>query len=353
MTEVTAAVVDGDEHVLVRIVVEGTEPDDSASPAPMDAVLFERDDEDILINELMEREQFSGSIRLVGELDVREPEERAVWKEGRIEAALRMALGARELIATKDEIVQAILASEHLSDPGDRAELERNIELCTADGDITWKTVGTTTVAIGGSRAYKATGHDPLRKLVRRYEKAQKDPRRRSTSDAELDVGLRKLLTHKRYRRLKDTLKWEPPREAAAANASKPTRRVAKPTARQLPRSAHASPSPVKARAESSGPTSAQPVGMPASAAVGDQLRVFLDHDGFRTIAVFDPATGGVRISKGELKGYVFSDPTAAAAAVIERIAPGTPTPGDGWALWRVHDRSMTPLEDCTGRAKR
>ncbi|WP_158726420.1 hypothetical protein [Tomitella fengzijianii] len=351
VTGVSAAEVDGGEKVLVQIQVDGAEPDDFASPSPTDAVLFDLDEGDICVDELMAHEQIIASLRLLAEFDARQPEVHACWQDGRIESALRLALGAREAIATKDEIVQAILASEHVTDPDARAELERIIESCTADGDVTWIDAGPTTVAIGGSRAYKATRHDPLRKIVERYAKAQKDSRRRSTSYAKLDEGLKKMLTGGRYRSLKVSLGLQPPRKASAAKSSKATKRVAKPAARQRPRPADAVPGKARPTPSSAHILPSKTAGLPASAAVGDRVRVYLDHDGFRTIGVFNPATGGVRISKGELKGHSFSGPTAAAAAVIERIAPGTPAPDDGWALWRVHDTSMTALGKHAGRA--
>lgn len=79
------------------------------------------------------------------------------------------------------------------------------------------------------------------------------------------------------------------------------------------------------------------------SAAVGRRWRVFLDCAGFRTVGVCDPQTGAIEITKGELMGRHFPDPTLAAAAVVERHEPGNVPSGDGWSAWT--------LDDGTGRA--
>ncbi|WP_238773911.1 hypothetical protein [Prescottella equi] len=79
------------------------------------------------------------------------------------------------------------------------------------------------------------------------------------------------------------------------------------------------------------------------SAAVGRRWRVFLDCAGFRTVGVCDPQTGAIEITKGELMGRRFPDPTLAAAVVVERHEPGNVPSGDGWNAWT--------LDDGTGRA--
>lgn len=101
------------------------------------------------------------------------------------------------------------------------------------------------------------------------------------------------------------------------------------------------------ARPESSNPRPA-PVAAPAhtvqaprgSAAVGSRWRVYFDCEGFRTIAVCDPRTGETKITKGELQGRRFTDPTSAITAVIERHDSNSVDNPDGWKLWLLHDGS-------------
>lgn len=137
-----------------------------------------------------------------------------------------------------------------------------------------------------------------------------------------------------------------PTARGPAEQAAAPTRRS--PTEAQPP--AHVTTREAR-RGRPAAPTTPVPShagagSLPTNAIAGDKLRVFLDVEGFRTMALFDPASYGMRITKGELRGRTFPNPSAAAAAIIERIAPGTPAPEDAWALWRLHDTSMAPLAD-------
>lgn len=85
------------------------------------------------------------------------------------------------------------------------------------------------------------------------------------------------------------------------------------------------------------------------SAAVGRKWRVWLDCEGFRTLAVCDPVSGETHITKGDLEGRRFTDPSAAASAVIDRYDPGSSQGVDGWTLWTLHDGSGRSIGSMRG----
>ena len=84
------------------------------------------------------------------------------------------------------------------------------------------------------------------------------------------------------------------------------------------------------------------------SALVGKRFRVRLDHEGFRTVALFDPESGVVQITTGDLEGRIFGSPEVAARNVIERLSPGGPAVSSGEDIWFIDDgtnRSIRQLQ--------
>ena len=80
------------------------------------------------------------------------------------------------------------------------------------------------------------------------------------------------------------------------------------------------------------------------SPAIGEDFRVHMLCDGMETIARYYSKSGRVKIVKGTLRGAEFSDPHAAAAAVMERDTPGHSGKPDGWKVWRLKGGPDLPL---------
>ncbi|MFD6894129.1 hypothetical protein ACFWB0_06210 [Rhodococcus sp. NPDC060086] len=87
------------------------------------------------------------------------------------------------------------------------------------------------------------------------------------------------------------------------------------------------------------------------SAFSGGKIRIYLDCDGHRVKAVFDPETGETEITVAPVRallGSVHSDPDAAAEAVTTVFRLGDDGPFDGWQLWKVDDSSGRSLAETT-----
>ncbi|BCN58346.1 hypothetical protein [Prescottella equi] len=295
-------------------------------------------------------------------------------------SAFLAALDRMENIATAQEILDAVLEERGQGQDEDAAvELADELDELDDDPRVTWAWVGETWVAAGGLHPGGTTDYvELLRAMSLLVDTLPGDTGVAALCAAAADTPLAGISTW----RLSEL--WEAlcadlgDNEPAKPESAKPEkvegeRRAApagvirEPQVQALPRrgstdSSLASPRPARPTPQ----VPARPMNRPAtpqdrtasasravpslvppaatrSAAVGRRWRVFLDCAGFRTVAVCDPQTGVIEISKGELKGRRFPNPTLAAAAVVERHEPGALPPDDGWTAWIV--------DDGTGRA--
>lgn len=79
----------------------------------------------------------------------------------------------------------------------------------------------------------------------------------------------------------------------------------------------------------------------------GHRMRVFMELNGFRSRALFDPETTEVEITWAPyraLLGTKYVDPHRGAQAVLGGSGLGEEGPVDGWATWKLDDGSMRTL---------
>lgn len=79
----------------------------------------------------------------------------------------------------------------------------------------------------------------------------------------------------------------------------------------------------------------------------GHRTRVYLDCDGHRIKALYDPENAHMEVTVApvhSLKGATFAHPHEAASAVIAACRPGDDDTYDGWSVWRIDDRTERPL---------
>lgn len=79
----------------------------------------------------------------------------------------------------------------------------------------------------------------------------------------------------------------------------------------------------------------------------GNRTRVYLDCDGHRIKALYSPDDWTVEVTVAPilaLRGARFDHPDDAASAVIAACRPGEGGVQDGWASWRIDDRSERSL---------
>ena len=81
----------------------------------------------------------------------------------------------------------------------------------------------------------------------------------------------------------------------------------------------------------------------PASAAA-ETVEIYVDYDGTRIEAEFDPASRAVRILDGALEGEHYKTPSGAAMAVVRWYRPDVDPHRNGWLFWTV-SKSGTPLQ--------
>lgn len=90
------------------------------------------------------------------------------------------------------------------------------------------------------------------------------------------------------------------------------------------------------------------------SALSGKRVRVYLDCDGHRVKALFDPETEKMDVTVAPVRallGATYPDPDAAASAVVKAFRLGDEGPFDGWELWKVDDTSMQSLRESTSKS--
>ena len=82
----------------------------------------------------------------------------------------------------------------------------------------------------------------------------------------------------------------------------------------------------------------------PASAAGAEAVEIYVEYDGTRIEAEFDPASRAVRILDGALEGEQYKTPSGAAMAVVRRYRPDVDPHRNGWLFWMV-SKSGAPLQ--------
>ncbi|UYP20192.1 hypothetical protein OED52_06535 [Rhodococcus sp. Z13] len=86
----------------------------------------------------------------------------------------------------------------------------------------------------------------------------------------------------------------------------------------------------------------------------GKRVRVFLDCEGHRVKALFDPDTQAMEVTVAPIRvllGATYPDPNSAAKAVVSTFRLGDDGPFDGWELWRVDDASMKSLGESVNKS--
>ncbi|QCQ90476.1 hypothetical protein [Rhodococcus sp. SGAir0479] len=289
-------------------------------------------------------------------------------------SAFLAALDRMENIATAQEILDAVLEERGRNQDEDAvAKLADELDELDDDPRVTWAWVGETWVAAGGLHAGGTTDSvELLRAMSLLVDTLPGDTGVAALCAAAADTPLAGISTWRLSelwealcadRGDNESAKPEPAKreQAEGERRAAPAGAIREPQVPAPPRrgstdSSSASPRPARTMPQ----VPARPMNRPAtqdriapasravpslvppaanrSAAVGSRWRVFLDCAGFRTVAVCDPQTGVIEISKGELKGRRFPNPTLAAAAVVERHEPGALPPDDGWTAWIVDD---------------
>ncbi|MGV9747281.1 hypothetical protein ACWDTG_20555 [Rhodococcus zopfii] len=92
------------------------------------------------------------------------------------------------------------------------------------------------------------------------------------------------------------------------------------------------------------------------SALSGKRIRVYLDCDGHRVKALFDPDTEKMDVTVAPVRallGATYPDPDAAAKAVVSAFRLGDEGPFDGWELWKVDDTSMQSLRETVSKSSK
>ncbi|MDG3012620.1 hypothetical protein G4X40_20985 [Rhodococcus sp. D2-41] len=275
------------------------------------------------------------------------------------------ALDRLDHVATAQEVLDAVIAERGLADGSEAAEkLAEALDGLDDDPRVSWAWVGEVWVAAGGTRP----DEEPDRIAVLKALGSLVDTLPSDTGVTALFSAARGTaiagLPHQRLAALwmalyPDTSEQDsgqddglvdstPSRENAHMSSigesdanSDVGYSVVRNTCLPQPTSTQASASRVEPPVAAT-PTVTRPP--TRSALVGDRWRVYLDSAGFRTLAVCDPSTEAVEVTKGELVGRRFLDPTAAAAAVVERYEPGADAPADGWTAWTVDDGSGRSL---------
>ncbi|MGC5163013.1 hypothetical protein ACLQ3J_09850 [Rhodococcus sp. DT1] len=80
----------------------------------------------------------------------------------------------------------------------------------------------------------------------------------------------------------------------------------------------------------------------------GKRIRVYLDCDGHRVKALFDPETEKMDVTVAPVRallGATYPGPDAAASAVVKAFRIGDEGPFDGWELWKADDMSARSLK--------
>lgn len=106
-------------------------------------------------------------------------------------------------------------------------------------------------------------------------------------------------------------------------------------------------------RVAESGPARARSTRV-ISALSGKRIRVYLDCDGHRVKALFDPDSKKMDVTVAPVRallGATYPDPDAAAAAVVSAFRLGDEGPFDGWELWKVDDTSMRTLRESVSKS--
>lgn len=265
------------------------------------------------------------------------------------------ALDALEGLASVDEIIMtAGLLDESQLHGETFSQLADELDTLDDDARMTWGWVGDGWFVAGGHVSMPEEDRgNRLRELARLARTLRGDAGTKQVAAAVAGTPLAALSTM-RLAQLWENIAPElpetpaPPAVKASPLASpNPLATPVQSTATSAPPSPNMQPAPKPVSkvqpvpAAPASPKLQEPVG---SAAVGRRWRVYLDCAGFRTLAVCDPMSGETNITKGELKGRRFPDPSSAAAAVIDRHDPGEAGDPDGWELWILHDKSGRPL---------
>lgn len=67
-------------------------------------------------------------------------------------------------------------------------------------------------------------------------------------------------------------------------------------------------------------------------------VAIHADYEGFRSNALFDPATQRVQFVEGPLAGKSFKSPSGAAVAVVKHYKPDVDPNRNGWGFWVVSE---------------
>ncbi|MDF3310238.1 hypothetical protein P3H15_35055 [Rhodococcus sp. T2V] len=326
-----------DRPGFVHILVQGAGTPDHGTVAHPDVVLFD-------VSDTAAMRELTNGLAHYCEVVVHE-------EESSHDSADKFltALDALEGLASVDEIIMNAGLLDESQLHGDTfSQLADELDTLDDDSRMTWGWVGDGWFVAGGHVSMpEGDREDRLRDLARLATNLRGDSGTKQLAAAVAGTSLAALSTMRLAQLWEiiapDVQETPPVLEALPLARPKPLVTSVPPLAPDAapPRNVKPAPKPVsKAKSAPTAPASStvqDPVG---SAAVGRRWRVYLDCAGFRTLAVCDPASGETNITKGELKGRRFPDPSSAAAAVINRHDPGEAGDPDGWELWILHDRS-------------
>ncbi len=306
-------------------------------------------------------------------------------------SALNLLLGGNPEVATEpmsigDQLRAALDAFDGIASQAELADSLGEVPdvVQTHDGVI-WNSVGSLWVAAGGTEGAAAavqlerirTLNDLTRRLpansgIKALQKAVKGTPLHHLGAQRLGTLWEAVMSEALPDRVPSPVPSGPrSKTKQAAQAPRPTAtdRTARPrtqvwnkwdSAETRDPSPHSGGSRVSNRGDAShAPTTlprvaeAEPVRARAtrriSALSGKRIRVYLDCDGHRVKALFDPDTEKMDVTVAPVRallGATYPNPDAAAAAVVSAFRLGDEGPFDGWELWKVDDASSRTLKE-------
>lgn len=85
--------------------------------------------------------------------------------------------------------------------------------------------------------------------------------------------------------------------------------------------------------------------GPDSTSATRNQIAIFADYEGHRTLALYDPDTTRIDVTGGPLQGTSHKTPTGAARAVVAYYKPKINPNRNGWSFWTIDDGSSRLLQ--------
>lgn len=329
----------------IRVLVEGAEEQDqTSSDLHPDVVLFAPES----------REEFRLLASLLSNSNIGSVAESAAEELSALK--FLSALDSLNGLAAAEEIVEAVAGiGDDEEGYDDYNQLADELDILDDDPRVTWAWIGECWFAIGGTApASEADRKRILKDFAELVRTMPGDAGTKQLANAVSKTALSRFSTM-RLAQLWELVSHPMPEALQTIAVVQRDERAPAPAAAPSVVTAAVERSAVERAVGQEGParrSAPTPTRLPTrSATVGRKWRVSLDCEGFRTLAVCDPISGETNITKGELEGRRFADPSAAAKAVFERYESVFSEDIDGWRLWILHDGSGRSIGSVRGSA--